>query len=175
MVDDIIPLKQLSAKAEFSALVNWIRHELPKHEDMELRADMEGVTYKTIVHKDQKQIRVGPVTKIYGPGAIRYDWLPGTNFYSLDLGEIKASIRRADLINDAKMMGQEVTQEILLQHGETSKSKTAEATTQDDEISGDMEVIPRIPQIKLRETEKNCWEVVLTEEERDMINEFLET
>jgi len=108
MVDDSVPLKQLSAKEEFSALVNWIRHELPKHQNMELRVDMEGVTYQATLHKDNSQIRVGPITKKYGPGAIRYDWLPGTNYYSLHLGEIEASIRRADLINDAKMKGQEV-------------------------------------------------------------------
>ena len=30
------------------------------------------------------------------------------------------------------------------------------------------------PRSKLRETEKNCWEVVLTEEEMELINEFLQ-
>jgi len=165
MTDDSIPLKQLSAKEEFSTLVNWARHELPKYEDMELRADMEGVIYQTTLHKDQRQIRVGEITKKYGPGAIRYDWLPGTNYYSLDLGEIKASIWRADMINDAKMKGQELTQEMILQHTETQAA----------EASGAMSVMPRVPSIKMRETEKNCWEVVLTEEERELINEFLET
>ena len=115
MVDDSVPLKQLSAKEEFSALVNWARHEMPRHEDMELRADMEGIIYQATLHKDQNQVRVGPITKKYGPGAIRYDWLPGTNFYSLTLWEINASIMRADLINDAKMKGQELTQENILQ------------------------------------------------------------
>jgi len=32
-----------------------------------------------------------------------------------------------------------------------------------------------IPRISMRQTEQNCWEVVLTEEERELINEFLET
>jgi len=30
-------------------------------------------------------------------------------------------------------------------------------------------------QIKLLQTERNCWDVVLTEEERNLIGEFLDT
>ena len=32
-----------------------------------------------------------------------------------------------------------------------------------------------IPNIAMRQIERNCWEVVLTEEEKELINEFLET
>jgi len=31
-----------------------------------------------------------------------------------------------------------------------------------------------ISKIMLRQTQENCWEVVLTEEERELIDEFLE-
>ena len=31
-----------------------------------------------------------------------------------------------------------------------------------------------IPQIRMRQTQENCWEVILTEEERELIDEFLE-
>jgi len=214
MVDESIPLKQLSAKGEFSALVNWSRNQLPKHKKMELRVDMEGVTYQTTLHKNQNRIRVSEIVKKYGPGAIRYDWLPGTDYHSLNLDEIETSIKRADLINDAKMKGQELTQEMILQYEAISSAETTEVMTEDAETSGDKtssaettevmtedaetsgdktssaettEVItedigtsgdmarPRVPQIKLRETEKNCWQVVLTEEERELIDEFLET
>jgi len=33
----------------------------------------------------------------------------------------------------------------------------------------------KTPKITLRQTEHNCWQVVLTEEERELIDEFLET
>jgi len=164
MIDDSIPLKQLSAKGEFSALVNWARHELPKYEKMDLRADMEGVVYQTTLYKDDRQIRVGEVARKYGPGAIRYDWLPGTNYYSLTLREIQASMWRADIINDGKMRGQEITQEMMMQHTEMQRGET----------SGVMSTISRVPSIRMREMEKNRWEVVLTEEERELIDEFLE-
>jgi len=32
-----------------------------------------------------------------------------------------------------------------------------------------------IPNITMRQTQENCWEVVLTQEERELIDEFLET
>jgi len=51
-----------------------------------------------------------------------------------------------------------------VQDEERSQSEEEQA----DDISWD------IPRIALRETERNCWEVVLTEEERELINEFLE-
>ena len=36
------------------------------------------------------------------------------------------------------------------------------------------DVLPTIPNIRLRETETNLWEVVMTEEEKELIAEFLE-
>jgi len=53
--------------------------------------------------------------------AIRYDWLPGTTYQSLHVKEIEASINRADLINDAKMNGQELTQEMILRYEEENE------------------------------------------------------
>ena len=118
MENDDIPLKQLSAKGEFSALVNWSRHKLPKGQNMTLRIDVEGVTYQTTLRNQGKELRVGTIRKEYGPGAIRYDWLPGITYHSLDTKKIEESIKRADLINDAKMKGQEMTQEMILQYEE---------------------------------------------------------
>jgi len=121
MADDEVPLKLLSPKEEFSALVNWTRHELPKGQKMELRIDVEGMTYSTILNRYGNEIRAGTITKKYGPGAIRYDWLPGTTYQSLNVKEIEASINRADLINDAKMNGQELTQEMILRYEEENE------------------------------------------------------
>ena len=33
----------------------------------------------------------------------------------------------------------------------------------------------KTPRITLRQTENNCWQVVLTEEKQELIDEFLET
>jgi len=45
-------------------------------------------------------------------------------------------------------------------------SKNRSSSTQD--------FLPTIPNIRLRETEPNLWEVVITEEEKELIAEFLE-
>ena len=120
MVDDSVPLKHLSAKEEFSTLVNWIRHDLPEYQNMELRIEVEGMIYQTILRKHRREIRVGTIKK-YGPGVIRYDWLPATTCHSLNMNEIEASMERADLINNAKMKGQELTQEMILQYEEENE------------------------------------------------------
>ena len=121
MVDDKVPLKQLTPRAEFSALVNWIRHELPKSQHMELRIDMEGIIYATNLKKYGNNISVGAIVKKYGPGATRYDWLPETTYQTLNMSELEASLKRADLINDAKMKGQELIQEMILQCEQENK------------------------------------------------------
>jgi len=76
-------------------LVNWSRNQLPKYKKMELRVDMEGVTYQTTLNKDKNKIRVGEIVRKNGPGAIRYDWLPGTTYDSLCMNEIEASIKKS--------------------------------------------------------------------------------
>jgi len=43
----------------------------------------------------------------------------------------------------------------------------------EEEQAGDISW--NIPKIAMRHTERDCWEVVLTEEEKELINEFLET
>ena len=40
--------------------------------------------------------------------------------------------------------------------------------------SSPQDVLSTIPNIKLRETEPNMWEVVMTKEEKELIAEFLE-
>ena len=78
---------------------------------MELRIDMEGIIYATNLKKYGNNISVGAIVKKYGPEAIRYDWLPEITYQTLNMSELEASLKRADLINDAKMKGQELTQE----------------------------------------------------------------
>jgi len=41
--------------------------------------------------------------------------------------------------------------------------------------SSSQELLSTIPNIRLRETESNMWEVVMTKEEKELIAEFLET
>ena len=131
---------------------------------MTLRADMEGITYETIVYKDQYKIRVGKI-KTCGPGVIRYNWREGLLYCSLDLREINEGIQRANTINETGMARQQIQQEQVMD------------ISQPELVNGDSEIwaiTANIPRIRMRETDTNCWEVVLNEEERQLIDEFLQ-
>ena len=167
MSDESVPLKQLKDKEEFSALVNWALHSLVKDEDMILRIRKEGLIYETILHKTDWKIRVGRIKQIYGTGAMRYDWSDDVTYHSLFVSEINASAQRADMINDAIANRQVMLNQQEERQGEMLNEEAPAGSSSQDFLS-------TIPSIRLRETEPNLWEVVMTEEEKELIAEFLE-
>jgi len=170
--DESKPLKQLKDQEEFSALVNWAIHSLVKDEDMILRVREKGLVYQTILHKTDRKIRVGRITQIYGTGAMRYDWPDEIKYHSLSLEEIKASAKRADVINDAITIRQEMMHQQVEESRNERQLEISNEETPGSSFSQDL--LPTIPNIRLRETEPNLWEVVMTEEEKELIAEFLE-
>jgi len=167
MSDESVPLKQLKDKEEFSALVNWALHSLVKDEDMILRIRKEGLIYETILHKTDWKIRVGRIKQIYGIGAMRYNWPDEVTYHSLFLSEINASAQRADMINAAIANRQVMLNQQEERQGEMLNKEAPAGSSSQDFLS-------TIPSIRLRETEPNLWEVVMTEEEKELIAEFLE-
>ena len=167
MSDESVPLKQLKDKEEFSALVNWALHSLVKDEDMILRIRKEGLIYETILHKTDWKIRVGRIKQIYGTGAMRYNWSDDVTYHSLFVSEINASAQRADVINDAITNKQVMLNQQEERQGEMLNEEAPAGSSSQDFLS-------TIPSIRLRETEPNLWEVVMTEEEKELIAEFLE-
>ena len=123
------------------------------------------VTYETTVHKDQYKIRVGEI-KTCGPGVIRYDWREGLLYCSLNLWEINEGIQRADIINKARIEKQKEQQEPVVE------GHQRELVNVDAEI---LAITSNVPNIRMQKNDKNCWEIVLTEEERQLIDEFLQT
>jgi len=172
MSDENVPLKQLKDQEEFSALVNWALHSLVKDEDMILRVKEKGLIYQTMLHKVDRKIRVGGITQIYGTGAMKYDWPDEIKYHSLFLGEINASAKRADVINDA------ITNRQVMMHQQAERPRDERQVempnAENPGSSSTQDFMPIIPNIRLRETEPNLWEVVMTEEEKELIAEFLE-
>jgi len=172
MSDEKAPLKQLKDQEEFSALVNWALHSLVKDEDMILRVKEKGLIYQTILHKSDKKIRVGRIIQVYGTGAMKYDWPDEIKYHSLVLGEINASAKRADVINDA------ITSRQVMMHLQAERPRDERQVEMPNAetpgSSSTQDFLPIIPNIRLRETEPNLWEVVMTEEEKELIAEFLE-
>ena len=142
-------------------MVNWALNKLPQFHSMDLRHKVNGDLYQTYIHKSGG-IRVGKPTFITRcPGAITYDWNKELTYEKLDVDAITTSVMRADIINAAKMEGRLVSEQ---QISEQLNPQTDWSSLWPEEHT----------QIKLVQTERNCWDAVLTEEERNLIGEFLD-
>ena len=181
MIDKNKPLKQLNDKELFSALANWAINELPKMHSMILRVT-HGATYQTILVKSLKNLRVGRLVKVTGPGGVAYDWPETTRYDSLNLSTITASVHRANEINEEKgvdMNALERKQQVQEQIDEVFKQEPQESPNREEEVSIEAASTSGMPwstpKITLRQTEPNCWQVILNKEEQELIDEFLET
>jgi len=158
------PLKGLNEKEEFSTLVNWALNKLPPFHSMDLRYKVIDELYQIVISKCEKGMRIGkPMLKTSVKGAIRYDWPEEVTYETLSVDIITASMLRADIINWAKKEGRLLTAQQLSQLADN-----------EGPCDWDYEQPVENSQVKLVQTERNCWDVVLTEEERNLLGEFLE-
>ena len=156
------PLKDLKEKEEFSALVNWALNRLPPFYSMDLRQKVDDKIYQTPLQYNGKQIRARKtILKTDHPRAITYDWPAEMTYESLTVDMITMSAKRADIINAAKMEG---------------KSLTEQPVTELANPQLDWKCLSTVEQtpIELTQPEKNYCKVVLNEEERELLNEFLD-
>ena len=146
------PLKEMNEKEEFSALVNWAINQLPAYESMDLRNKVDGKMYQTSIRKKSREIRVGKSKeKANQEEAITYAWPEDATYETLNVNIITISMLRANAINEAKGKGQELSEQ--------------EATVR---------VCPQIDW-NVEELQKGIGkDRVLTEEEMELINEFLQ-
>ena len=151
MIDKNKPLKQLSEEEEFSALANWAIQKLPNRHIMILRMKVNGEIYHTVINNSSRRLRVGRVIKLAGPGAIAYDWPEDIQYESLNVSRIEESAFRANVIN--------------IERGCEVNTAGTSRTVEEQAAENSWE----IPQIRMRQTQEKCWEVILTEEEREFI------
>jgi len=90
------------------------------------------------------------------------DWSQEMKYELLSVDAITTSVRRADIINIAKSRGK------LLSEQEIEAVMNPKIDWNDEETTESPQII------QLVQTERNCGDVVLTEEERNLIEEFLE-
>jgi len=185
MVDKNKPLKQLNDKELFGALTNWAINKLPKMHSMVLRVN-HGAIYQTVLVKSLKNLRVGKLVRVTEPGGVAYDWPETTRYGSLNVSIIAASVHRANVINVEKGVAMNVlerTQQAQEQIDETMieqfKQEPQESQYVEEEIPTEAASTSGMPwstpKITLRQTEPNCWQVILNKEEQELIDEFLET
>jgi len=97
------PIKDMNKKEEFSCVMNWIMHKMPKREAVTIRFEALGEAYQAkIVHNGQrlhvnKPILMPTITK-----ATFYDWEEGETYHTLTAEKIRNSTQRADQMNHQK-------------------------------------------------------------------------
>jgi len=58
---------------------------------MVLRAKDNGAIYQTVIRNCRRQLRVGKIVRVTGPGGTAYDWPEETTYDSLDVSIMKAA------------------------------------------------------------------------------------
>ena len=114
------------------------------------------------------------------PGGIAYDWPETTRYDSLKVEIIKASAQRANEINVQKGYDKNALERACKtqkQADEIMNEECSQDPQPEDEVRQEASTSGEtsMPRMTLRQNEPNIWEVVLTEEERELIEEFLET
>jgi len=122
---------------------------------MKLRHKANGDLYQIIISKQAREIRViKPKLQANCEGAINYEWPEEATYENLNVAIIAASVERAETINKNKMYEQ---------LGYVQKIEEQESSQNGGDTSMPLE----------ESTKENDGNVVLTEEEMELIYEFL--
>jgi len=156
------PIRKLNEEEEFSALANWILNKLPLRCSMNLRLKVNDKIYQTSIYEGRRQIVVGKLMQQASQhGAITYYWPEETKYESLTVDIIKTSAKRADIINAAKAEGKILTDQQITE-------------LEVSQIDWKSQPLMEQPPMQSEQTERNSWNAVLTEEERELLSEFLD-
>ena len=106
------PIKDMNKEEEFSCVMNWIMHKMPKREAVTIRFEAWGHTYQVkIGHNGQRLYVNKPTLKITVNEPTLYDWQGEETYYTLTAEKIRNSVQRADQMNRQKE--QEEGQELI--------------------------------------------------------------
>jgi len=97
------PIKDMNREEQFSCIMNWIMHEMPKREAATIRFEALGQAYQAKIGRDGQRLYVNKPTlmpTITKP--ILYDWEGEETYHTLTADKIRNSIQRADQMNRQK-------------------------------------------------------------------------
>ena len=106
------PIKDMNKEEQFSCIMNWIMHEMPKRETAIIRFEALGQAYQAKIGHDGKRLYVNKPTLM--PTITKptlYDWEGEETYYALTTDKIRNSIQRADQMNHQRE--QELGQELM--------------------------------------------------------------
>ena len=106
------PIKDMNKEEEFSCIMNWIMHKMPKREAVMLRFEASGQAYQAkIGHNGQRLYVNKPILVTTSSEPTLYDWQGEETYNTLTADKIHNSIQKANQMNRQKE--QEVGQELM--------------------------------------------------------------
>jgi len=106
------PIKDMNKEEEFSCVMNWIMHKMPKREAVTVRFEVRGHAYQVkIGHNGQRLYVNKPTLMITVNEPTLYDWQGEETYHTLTADKIRNSVQRADQMNRQKE--QEEGQELI--------------------------------------------------------------
>jgi len=102
----------MNKEEEFSCIMNWIMHKMPKREAVMLRFEASGQAYQAkIGHNGQRLYVNKPILVTTSSEPTLYDWQGEETYNTLTADKIHNSIQKANQMNRQKE--QEVGQELM--------------------------------------------------------------
>jgi len=94
------PIKDMNKEEQFSCIMNWIIHKMPKREAVTIRFEALGLDYQAKIGHDGQRLYVNKPSLI--PTITKptlYDWEGEETYHTLTANKIRNSIQRADQMN----------------------------------------------------------------------------
>jgi len=97
------PLKDMNKEDEFSCVMNWVMHKMPKGESVTIRFEALDQAYQVkIGHERQRLYVYKPILMSTTIKPTLYDWEGEETYHTLTADKIRNSIQRADQTNHLK-------------------------------------------------------------------------
>ena len=97
------PIKDMSKEEQFSCIMNWIMHKMPKCEVVTIRFEALDQAYQAKIGRDGQRLYVNkPILMPTITKPTLYDWEGEETYHTLTADKIRNSIQRADQMNRQK-------------------------------------------------------------------------
>ena len=97
------PIKDMNKEEQFSCIMHWTMHKMPKREVVTIRFEALDQAYQTKIRYDGHRLYVNKPTLM--PTITKptlYDWEGEETYHTLTADKIRNSIQRADQMNRQK-------------------------------------------------------------------------
>jgi len=93
----------MNKEEEFSCIMNWIMHKMPKREVVTIRFEALGQAYQAkIGHNGQRLYVNKPTVMLTITKPTFYDWEGEETYHTLTADKIRNSTQKADQLNEQK-------------------------------------------------------------------------